>query len=318
MSDNVAHALAGAGGGVISTVLTYPLITISSRLQVQKDDAGKDAYKGALDAVRKILQKEGPLGLFSGVNSALFGIAITNGVYYYWYEFVKAAFLATSKKRGMSTPESMAAGAVAGAATVLITNPIWVVNTRQTTKKDSLEEGQKAQQMCKVTKNKASAWSTFISIVREDGPFALWQGLIPALILVANPIIQYTAFEQLKRRLEKFKATNGSKLMSWDFFLLGAMSKLIATSITYPYIVVKSRMQLKQSKSDDAARYNSVLDGFQKIIRKEGIQGLYKGLNSKLLQSVLTAAMLFMSKEELYQYSVALLVAFGFRKTSQK
>jgi adenine nucleotide transporter 17 len=128
MSDNLAHAVAGACGGVVSTVVTYPLITVSSRLQVQKDDHSGDAYKGFLDGVKKIIKKEGPAGLFSGVESALF--AITNGVYYYWYEFVKSVFTKTSQKRVMSTWESMAAGAVAGAATVMITNPIWVVNVR--------------------------------------------------------------------------------------------------------------------------------------------------------------------------------------------
>lgn len=39
------HLLLGAGGGIISMALTYPLITISSRLQVQKDKSSKDAYK---------------------------------------------------------------------------------------------------------------------------------------------------------------------------------------------------------------------------------------------------------------------------------
>ena len=59
----------------------------------------------------------------------MFGIAITQGVYYYWYEFVKARFeqQATSK-RAISTLESILAGAIAGAATTISTNPIWVVN----------------------------------------------------------------------------------------------------------------------------------------------------------------------------------------------
>lgn len=35
----------GAGGGIVSMMLTYPLVSVSSRLQVQKNDDGKDAYK---------------------------------------------------------------------------------------------------------------------------------------------------------------------------------------------------------------------------------------------------------------------------------
>ncbi|KAL7750428.1 hypothetical protein RI367_004202 [Sorochytrium milnesiophthora] len=304
--------MVGAAGGVVSTTLTYPLITVSSRMQVQKNDKHDDAYKNFVDGVQKILKKEGPKGLFSGLSSALFGIAVTNGVYYYWYETVKAAFVKASNKNVMSTGENMLAGAVAGAATVMITNPIWVVNTRMTTKKDSLDEsGEKggASSSSHAKKKKAGALATFLQIVQEDGPGALWQGLIPALILVINPIIQYTVFEQTKARLERIKGQLGSL----DFFVLGALSKLAATSITYPYIVVKSRMQLRQSKTDDSARYNSVFDGFQKILRKEGVKGLYKGIETKLVQSVLTAALLFTAKEELFQYSVWLLTLLGLR-----
>lgn len=36
-----------------------------------------------LDAVKRIVEREGVSGLFSGLNSALFGITVTNFVYYY-------------------------------------------------------------------------------------------------------------------------------------------------------------------------------------------------------------------------------------------
>ncbi|KAJ2441362.1 hypothetical protein GGF42_007322, partial [Coemansia sp. RSA 2424] len=132
MSDNVAHALAGAGGGIISMAVTYPLITVNTRLQVQRNDKDSASYAGNMDAIRKILSTEGIAGLFSGLESALFGAAVTNGVYYYFFEAVKAAFERASKRKSMSTVESMISGAVAGAMTCIITNPIWVVNTRLT------------------------------------------------------------------------------------------------------------------------------------------------------------------------------------------
>ncbi|KAJ2842749.1 hypothetical protein GGI22_007444, partial [Coemansia erecta] len=141
MSDNVAHALSGAGGGIISMAVTYPLITIGTRLQVQRNNS-KDgtAYNGNMDALRKILANEGLAGLFSGLESAIFGAAVTNGVYYYFFEAVKAAFERASKRKNMSTVESMVSGAVAGAMTCIITNPIWVVNTRLTVKQKKIKQ----------------------------------------------------------------------------------------------------------------------------------------------------------------------------------
>ncbi|KAJ2827610.1 hypothetical protein GGI24_002603 [Coemansia furcata] len=297
MSDNVAHALAGAGGGIISMAVTYPLITVNTRLQVQRTKDSDSAYAGNMDALRKIISAEGIAGLFSGLESALFGAAVTNGVYYYFFEAVKATFERASQRKTLSTVESMVSGAVAGAMTCIITNPIWVVNTRLTVKQKSQD------------KEESTTLQAFAEIIQEDGVLALWQGIIPALILVINPIIQYTAFEQLKNRVQRFR-----KLGSLDFFVLGAISKLAATSITYPYILLKSRMQLKQSKNE-GERYDSLADGLRKVIAQEGIAGLYKGIESKLLQSVLTASFLFMSKEALFSYAVKLLILLGARRS---
>ncbi|KAJ2366957.1 hypothetical protein H4S01_002418 [Coemansia sp. RSA 2610] len=303
MSDNVAHALAGAGGGIISMAVTYPLITVGTRLQVQRTSKDATAYTGNMDALRKIFAEEGVAGLFSGLESAVFGAAVTNGVYYYFFEAVKAAFERASQRKSMSTVESMVSGAVAGAMTCIITNPIWVVNTRLTVKQKKRAEAVAGEA------DKPSTLQAFAEIIREDGVLSLWQGLIPALILVINPIIQYTAFEQLKNRVERVR-----KLGSLDFFVLGAISKLCATSITYPYILIKSRMQLKQSKNENE-RYKSLVDGLRKVVAEEGIAGLYKGIESKLLQSVLTASFLFMSKEALFSYAIKLLLIVGARKS---
>ncbi|KAJ1826587.1 hypothetical protein LPJ56_002102 [Coemansia sp. RSA 2599] len=303
MSDNVAHALSGAGGGIISMAATYPLITVGTRLQVQRNNSDATAYSGNMDALRKIFANEGIAGLFSGLESAIFGAAVTNGVYYYFFEAVKAAFERASQRKSMSTIESMVSGAVAGAMTCIITNPIWVVNTRLTVKQKKLKQGEGSSD------ETPSTLKAFAEIIKEDGVLSLWQGLIPALILVINPIIQYTAFEQLKNKVERFR-----KLGSLDFFVLGAISKLCATSVTYPYILIKSRMQLKQSKNENE-RYSSLMDGLRKVIASEGIAGLYKGIESKLLQSVLTASLLFMSKEALFSYTIKLLILLGARKS---
>lgn len=101
---------------MISMSLTYPLITIATRLQVQKNSSSKEAYKSTADAFFKILQKEGVPGLFSGLSSALFGIAVTNGIYYFWYETIRGHFeaLARDKKQAVGTLQTLLSGALAG------------------------------------------------------------------------------------------------------------------------------------------------------------------------------------------------------------
>ncbi len=77
--------------------------------------------------------------------------------------------------------------------------------------------------------------------------------------------------------------------------------------------VIKSRMQLKQGNTEET-RYHSALDGFSKIIKYEGIKGLYKGIESKLLQSVLNSAFLFAFKEEFFNLAVWMLVILKLKK----
>lgn len=82
----------------------------------------------------------------------------------------------------------MMAGAVAGSMTAFITNPIWVVNTRQTVRVLRPQSGPQP-----TTKSRRMGFlQTILHILKTDGPLAFFRGLGPALILVINPILQYT------------------------------------------------------------------------------------------------------------------------------
>jgi adenine nucleotide transporter 17 len=138
--------------------------------------------------------------------------------------------MASRGSKSLSTIESMITGAVAGAITSTLTNPIWVIQSVQATQ--SMDKGkhdpdQPAPQPMTIPQ-------TLNHILQTDGPLGLWRGLGPALIMVINPVIQYTASEQLQRwlvnrrtlRLRAAGGTAAAVLSDWDFFLLGALSKL--------------------------------------------------------------------------------------------
>jgi len=219
-------------------------------------------------------------------------------VYYYWYEWTRAFFEKAAIKAGraskkLTTVESMIAGAIAGSATVMLTNPIWVVNTRMTARKSQSNE-----QVLPGTKpaKAPSTIGTLLSIIKDEGPARLFAGVMPALVLVINPILQYTVFEQLKNALEKRR-----RVTPTDAFYLGALGKLMATSITYPYITVKSRMHVagRDGPKED------MIASFQRIIKEEGWAGLYGGIGPKVTQSVITAAFLFAFKDYLYAMTIS-------------
>jgi solute carrier family 25 (peroxisomal adenine nucleotide transporter), member 17 len=58
--------------------VTYPLITLSTRAQVD----AKGEHRSITAALKKILDKEGVPGLYAALKSALFGIGMTNGIQY--------------------------------------------------------------------------------------------------------------------------------------------------------------------------------------------------------------------------------------------
>lgn len=328
--EELAHAFAGAGGGALSMIVTYPLVTLSTLAQTtqkKKDEKAQEegtekkdeelkaeevkelhrkiisyiTKSASWQAAQEMIKEKGVLGLYAGLESALYGITLTNFVYYYFYEltsnvFLKANATTLRRGRGLSTWQSIVTGAVAGAITSVGTNPFWVANTRiMTAKKDGAGP---------VTN---STFKKLFEIVQKDGFPALFAGVLPALVLVINPIIQYTVFEQLKNAIV---ARKGKKsFTAVNAFFIGAFGKLVSTSLTYPYITLKSRMHIreKRSKGDGASQNNpSMIKEIQKIIKEEGIEGLYRGLSVKLVQSISTAAFLFYFKEELLSGSVRL------------
>lgn len=326
-NDNVAHALAGAGGGILSMALTYPLITLSTRAQVES----KRAETAFLAAVQKIVAREGISGLYSGLSSALFGISVTNFVYYYWYEWTRAFFEAAAVKAGraskkLTTAESMMAGALAGSATVILTNPIWVINTRMTTRKADADEEKQTLPGANFGANKPprkpTTIGTLLTLLKTEGPQALFAGVVPALVLVINPILQYTLFEQMKNSVEKKR-----RITPTVAFFLGALGKLFATSVTYPYITVKSQMHVARH----GEKKEGVFEALGRVVKEEGYAGLYKGepppytlfplicapadhktdnpvigIGPKVTQSVITAAFLFAFKDVLYEQTIKL------------
>lgn len=272
--------------------------------------------------MRRIVAQEGVAGLYAGLDSAVFGISVTNFVYYYWYEWTRAAFQkrASAAGRGgagrvastikLTTIESILAGALAGSATVIMTNPIWVVNTRMTTRaaraqsdvntkdatliegeKKKLEEGEEEAAAAKAeskeeekkpTGKKPTTISTLLALLRAEGPQALFRGVVPALVLVINPILQYTLFEQMKNLVEKRqRAATGQKtarITPTMAFLLGALGKLFATGVTYPYITVKSRMHVADAAAPgEGKKAEGVTGALGRVVREEGWGGLYKG-----------------------------------------
>lgn len=74
-------------------------------------------------------------------------------------------------------------------------------------------------------------------IVKKEGFLALYKGFSACLIGIVHPIIYFPLYENLKWRCKKSKG----KVTSLDIFVISCVTKVVATSITYPHILLRSR-----------------------------------------------------------------------------
>ncbi|KAI8319268.1 mitochondrial carrier [Martensiomyces pterosporus] len=300
------HAIAGAGSSALALFLIYPLDTIKTRLQVQtRSGDDEKSYKNPIDAVRKILVNEGIGGLYAGLATNLANQLINGFVYFYAYSIIrKFALRATSQNgKSLSTAVELLVGAVAGMANQLITLPIGVIATRQQTAHHS---------------ERVPWYQTVSEIIQSEGIPGLWAGFRPAMLLCSNPAITYGAFEKVKGVL--LKDRESQYLTSAEAFWAGALSKTLATIITYPYIMAKVRLQWRPSKEEleaggDEVVYKSSADVLMKVLRREGIPGWYKGMQTQIIKAVITQALMLMIKES---FTLQVIRLFGLARAGRK
>lgn len=326
MSDAVINGVAGAGGGIIAQLITYPLQTVNTRQQTDRDASktSSSSKDGTLKQMYQVVKQEGWGRLYGGLTPSLVGTAASQGVYYYFYQIFRdraeLASLARQRKGigdgSLGMLQSLVVASLAGSVNVILTTPIWVIVTRMQTFKKKKKALQKhpLPSVSSEARSVASRYGIFDVIKElydEAGVLGLWKGVFPTLIMVCNPAIQFMLYEAMLKKLKKNRASNmkgAEGLTAVEIFLFGAVAKLGATVATYPLLVVKSRLQAKQGLHLDMRhQYRGTWDAITKMIRYEGILGFYNGMGTKIVQSVFAAAVLFMIKEELVKASRLLL-----------
>ncbi|KAL5335130.1 mitochondrial carrier domain-containing protein [Aspergillus crustosus] len=284
-------AVAGATGAVLANTIVYPLDLVKTKLQVQVKKTGESEkvpstdnvhYNGTWDAIAKIVDKEGVEGLYSGMVGSLIGVASTNFAYFYWYSVVRTLYMSSERvPKPPGTAIELSLGAVAGAVAQVFTIPVAVITTRQQTQPKSERKG-----LIETGKEVVNS---------EDGWSGLWRGLKASLILVVNPAITYGAYQRLKDVI--FPGKNNLK--PWEAFLLGALSKSLATIATQPLIVAKVGLQSRPPPARNGKPFKTFSEVMQFIIQNEGPLSLFKGIGPQILKGLLVQGLLMMTKERM-------------------
>ena len=155
------------------------------------------------------------------------------------------------RKQDIGVLASLLVAALAGAGNQLCTMPMSVISTRM-----------QAQGKLRIESGRADiptgARHVISAVWRESGLAGFWAGLLPALILVVNPAVQYCLYEQIQRLMRRWKRkrylqtlaqvvnTAGDdaarphegpeeadfeKLSAADYFVASALAKIGATGV---------------------------------------------------------------------------------------
>lgn len=288
MPDN--HAIAGGAAGVITSLLLHPVDVIKVRFQVQDGVSTAVTYTNVRGAFGAIVATEGWRGLYRGAGAAAAGSGLSWGLYFYLYEACKRRFNQGGPgERATTAAVNMYAAWEAGALTCCVTNPVWLVKTRL-----QLQTGSTAPELADAPYR--GMVDALRRIVKEEGLLALYKGMLPALALVAHGSVQFTVYEELKFRAADALASPLSA--SPTLFAIGAASKVVATTVTYPAQVVKSRLQQRFVRSS-VPDYSGVVDCVTKVAAREGAAGFYKGFIANLLRVTPQSALTLVAYEQM-------------------
>ncbi|KAH0450007.1 hypothetical protein IEQ34_020699 [Dendrobium chrysotoxum] len=177
--------IAGACAGVSSTLLTYPLELLKTRLTIERD-----VYDNLFHAFVKILRDEGPSELYRGLTPSLIGVVPYAATNYFAYETLKKAYRKAFDKEDIGNIPTLLIGSAAGAISSSATFPLEVARKH-------MQVG--AVNGRQVYKNMLHA---ILSILEKEGIGGLYKGLGPSCMkLVPAAGISFMCYEACKKIL---------------------------------------------------------------------------------------------------------------------
>ncbi|XP_064547527.1 mitochondrial adenyl nucleotide antiporter SLC25A24-B isoform X3 [Drosophila montana] len=272
------HLVAGGIAGAVSRTCTAPLDRVKVFLQVQ-------TCKMGISECLNILLKEGGFrSMWRGNGINVLKIAPETALKFAAYEQLKRLIRGNDSTRQMTIVERFYAGAAAGGISQTIIYPMEVLKTRLALRKT----GQYAGIADAATK-----------IYKHEGARSFYRGYVPNILgILPYAGIDLAVYETLKRR---YIASHDNNEQPSFLVLLacGSTSSALGQLCSYPLALVRTRLQAQAAdtissqtrktqiplKSSDAHSGEETMTGlFRKIVRQEGLTGLYRGITPNFLK----------------------------------
>ncbi|XP_038681998.1 LOW QUALITY PROTEIN: mitochondrial adenine nucleotide transporter ADNT1 [Tripterygium wilfordii] len=294
--------VAGGVAGGVSRTAVAPLERLKILLQVQNPHSIK--YNGTVQGLKYIWKAEGFCGLFKGNGTNCARIVPNSAVKFFSYEQASKAILLlyqqqTGNEDAKLTPVlRLGAGACAGIIAMSATYPMDMVRGRLTVQTE------------KSPFQYRGMFHALSTVLREEGPRALYKGWLPSVIGVIPYVgLNFAVYESLKDWLVKANGhAEDLELSVVTRLACGAAAGTVGQTIAYPLDVIRRRMQMVgwkdaasivtgEGRSKAQLEYNGMIDAFRKTVRHEGFGALYKGLVPNSVKVVPSIAIAFVTYE---------------------
>ncbi|XWS50064.1 hypothetical protein CRYUN_Cryun12cG0056100 [Craigia yunnanensis] len=296
--------VAGGVAGGVSRSAVAPLERLKILLQVQNPHSIK--YNGTIQGLKYIWKTEGFRGMLKGNGTNCARIIPNSAVKFFSYEEASKMILFLYRQRSGNEDAQLTpllrlgAGACAGIIAMSATYPMDMVRGRLTVQTE------------KSPRQYRGIFHALSTVLREEGPRALYKGWLPSVIGVVPYVgLNFAVYESLKDWLIKskpFGLVEDSELGITTRLACGAAAGTVGQTVAYPLDVIRRRMQMVgwkdaasvvtgDGKSKAPLDYTGMVDAFRKTVRYEGFGALYKGLVPNSVKVVPSIAIAFVTYE---------------------
>jgi len=168
MTQNIS-ILTGCSAGATESFVVVPFELVKIKLQDKTS-----IFKGPLDVLKQVIRKEGPLGLYAGMESTFWRQTYWNGGYFGCIFQVKT-LLPKPDSPQAQLMNNFVSGAIGGFAGTVLNTPFDVVKSRIQT----------AERIPGVKPKYNWTYPALVTIAREEGLAALYKGFVPKVLRLA-------------------------------------------------------------------------------------------------------------------------------------
>ncbi|KAI0422240.1 mitochondrial folate carrier protein [Xylaria grammica] len=281
LSPASVETIAGLSAGSVATLVVHPLDIVKTRMQIHRSNAATSHALTTLSVIRGLTRTPHPVAaLYRGLTPNLLGNASSWASFFFFKAQAESIILAIKGSppadhvAALTPQDYFVASGVAGMFTQVLTNPIWVLKTRML----SSDRGAAGAY--------PSMWAGAAQLLQAEGWRGFYRGLGISLLGVSHGAVQFTVYDPLKqmyikRRQKLAERTDrpndhGKQWMTNEATLvISSVSKLVAGAVTYPYQVIRSRLQ----NYDADERFGRGIRGVaRRTWREEGWRGFYRGI----------------------------------------